>query len=61
MNNSKSTPLIPIMRGNCCLGFLLRRGPKGIEAYAGDERSLGIFTNEDDAVAAVLDRADGAP
>jgi hypothetical protein len=60
MNNPNSTPLATIMRGDRCVGFLLRRGPKGIEAYAGDERSLGIFTDEHDAVAAVLDRANGA-
>jgi hypothetical protein len=37
-----------------CAGFILTRGPKGYEAFDGDEKSLGVFQTEGGATTAVL-------
>jgi hypothetical protein len=42
-----------------CVGFLLARGPAGIEAFDKHEQSLGLFPNEYAAVAAVWRQAHG--
>jgi hypothetical protein len=41
--------MIPVMSGRVCAGFLVSAGPRGVEAYDRNEKSLGIFA---DAVAA---------
>jgi hypothetical protein len=52
------TALSPIMRGDDCCGFILRRGPGGVEAYDRDARPLGIFETEEAAAKAVLSAAE---
>jgi len=49
-----ATPLIPIMHENQCLGFLLSRGPQGVEAFTRDEKSVGTFLTEHEAIGALL-------
>jgi hypothetical protein len=53
MTIAPATPLILVMHDGRCLGFLLARGPAGVEAFDHDERSLGFFANERAAVTAV--------
>ena len=36
-----------------CIGFLMLRGPQGVETFDADERSLGIFSDQKTAAAAV--------
>jgi hypothetical protein len=37
-----------------CVGFLLARGPAGHEAFDHAEHSLGIFSDEYDAITAIF-------
>jgi hypothetical protein len=48
----------PVMSGNVCVGFLLRRF-NAVEAYDRDAHALGIFESEEKAAAAVIAAADG--
>jgi hypothetical protein len=48
------------MHNGRCLGFLLRRGPQGVEVFDRDERSLGFFTDEHQAIRSLLDPKGGA-
>jgi hypothetical protein len=50
--------LVSVYSGRTCLGFVLARGCRGFEAYAADERSLGLFPNQRDAANAITDAAD---
>src|SRR5262249_43469346 len=45
--------LVPVMRGDTCVGFLINLGPRGVEAFDKDEKSLGVFSNMISAVTAV--------
>jgi hypothetical protein len=45
---------VPVMSGRACAGFLISRGPRGIEAYDANEKSLGIFANAIEAAVAFL-------
>jgi hypothetical protein len=51
------TTMAPVMRGNDCVGFLLKRGPGGVEAYDREAQSIGTFASEAFAARAVLDAA----
>jgi len=44
-------PVTSIMAGSRCVGFLFRRGV-GVEAFE-EQRSLGLFNNQAEAIAAV--------
>jgi hypothetical protein len=37
-----------------CCGFILKRGPRGFDAFNADCRSLGLFNTEQEAVDAIL-------
>jgi hypothetical protein len=57
--NTKATfdPIacLSVYSGQTCVGFLLRRGKSGVEAFGADDRSLGLFPNqqtEADAISA---------
>jgi hypothetical protein len=47
-------PLIPIIVGDRCCGFLYRRRG-AFEAFTIDEKSAGIFATEHEAIAALFD------
>jgi hypothetical protein len=58
--------LIPVMNGGACAGFLINLGPRGVEAFDKDEKSLGVFPDAISAATAVKktaapDAAGGAP
>jgi hypothetical protein len=40
--------------GGKCVGFALRRGRTGYEAFDVDEKSLGLFASESEAAEVVL-------
>ena len=47
-----ASPITSIMAGNRCVGFVMRRGAAGHEAF--DEcRSLGMYASQPEAIAAV--------
>jgi hypothetical protein len=53
------TALSPIMAGDGCVGFILRRGPAGgVEAADREGRPIGIFPSEEKAAEAVLSAAE---
>jgi hypothetical protein len=42
MTAAAKSPLTSVIRqGDECLGFLMKRGPAGVEGYTADERSVG--------------------
>ena len=43
--------------GEKVVGFILRRGYLGFEAWTADEKSLGLFPSEDDAHSALVAEA----
>jgi hypothetical protein len=45
--------LVPVMRGDTCAGFLISLGPRGVEAFDKDEKSLGVFPDANSAATAV--------
>jgi hypothetical protein len=45
-------PMTTVIDRGRCVGFLLARGPVGVEAFDGNEFSLGLFPDEHAAVAA---------
>jgi hypothetical protein len=48
-----------VYAGNTCIGFLLERGRRGVEAFDADERSLGIFPSHHEAAEAVMTAVKG--
>jgi hypothetical protein len=59
-NNSKRTSAsklhsswLAVTDGRACIGHILHRGKRGIEAFDGDDRSIGIFANQHEAIAGV--------
>jgi hypothetical protein len=53
-SESTETPrLVPVMNGGACDGFLINRGPRGVEAFDAAEKSLGVFSDAPGAVAVV--------
>ena len=50
---NEASRLVPVMRGDTCAGFLISLGPRGVEAFDADEKSLGVFPNLRSAATAV--------
>jgi hypothetical protein len=51
---STDTPrMISVMIGRACAGFLISAGPRGVEAYDANEKSLGTFPDAIEAATAV--------
>jgi hypothetical protein len=51
--------MLTVYDGDQTIGFLLRRGPAGVEAFTADNNSLGLFENDDTAASAVWRHARG--
>jgi hypothetical protein len=50
-----SAPITSVFSGQICLGFILARGPAGFEAFTSvDEKSLGLFSTQREAAAAIM-------
>jgi hypothetical protein len=43
-----------VMHNGQCLGFLLRRGPQGVEVFTRETQSLGCFPTEYEAISALF-------
>jgi hypothetical protein len=54
--NAFTVPMLSVYEGQRCVGFLLRRGRMGFEAFDAAERSCGIFIQLGDAANAVMSR-----
>jgi hypothetical protein len=52
-----SRTMVPIVSDGRCVGFLLRRGRDGIEAFDCNELSLGLYTCPTEAARAVENSA----
>ena len=53
-SESTETPrLVPVMDGSACAGFLISLGPRGVEAFDKDEKSLGVFPDAPSAATAL--------
>jgi hypothetical protein len=48
-----TTPACVFTDNSICIGFVLTRGPQGYEAFNADAVSLGTYTSQIDAAAAV--------
>jgi hypothetical protein len=51
-------PMVSIVHANKCVGFVMARGPAGIEAFTRDESSLGLFADERAALIAIFSHLD---
>jgi hypothetical protein len=45
--------LLSVYDGRHCVGFVLSHGKAGFEIFDQDERSCGLFPNQQDAIAAL--------
>jgi hypothetical protein len=45
--------MLSVYDGRVCIGFLLHRGEYEVEAFDADSNSLGLFTSQESAAAAV--------
>jgi len=61
MKHSPPPKFLYVIRDGSCCGFILHRGPQGFEAFDIDQTSLGHFTDQHAAAAAVNQRALGEP
>jgi hypothetical protein len=46
----RGAAMISIHDGRSCVGFVLRRGRSGFEAFSAAEKSLGMFASKDAAI-----------
>jgi len=51
--------MLAVYDGPNCIGFVLRRGPAGVEAFDAADSSLGLFESEAAAASALWRRARG--
>ena len=51
---ARSSPLLSAYEGQRCFGFVCSRGKLGFEAFDSEERSLGIYTTQREAAAAIM-------
>jgi hypothetical protein len=54
---SATTPMVSVYDGRACLGFVLSRGRAGFEAFDNEQRSLGIYSTQREAAAAITREA----
>jgi hypothetical protein len=52
--NGQQGKFVCIYHEQACVGFLLARGPAGVEAFDDGERSLGVFADEHAAIRAIF-------
>jgi hypothetical protein len=51
---ARSSPLLSAYEGQRCIGLVCSRGKLGFEAFDSEERSLGVYTTQREAVAAIM-------
>jgi hypothetical protein len=50
-----TTGLLSVYDGQICIGHLLARGKSGFEAFGADDKSLGTYRTQKEAIAAVTE------
>jgi hypothetical protein len=53
MGKAANNP-ISVYSGQQCVGYLIRRGKIGVEAFSPGDQSLGVFKEQRDAIRAVV-------
>jgi hypothetical protein len=53
MNTSTPAPMMIVLDGNRCLGFIIACGREGFEAIDADDRNVGKFRTANEAADAV--------
>jgi hypothetical protein len=48
-DSQRRSPMLSVYDGRECIGFILRRGGGGAEAFTADDRSVGLFKDDQDA------------
>jgi hypothetical protein len=54
MSAPPATSLVNVFTNERCIGYLIKRGKTGFEAFDAGDKPLGVFAEEQDAVAAVM-------
>jgi hypothetical protein len=49
-----ATGMLSVYDGRQCIGHLIRRGKCGVEAFDLDDRSLGVFASQHEAIGALI-------
>jgi len=49
-----ATPPISVMHDGQCIGFLFARGRQGVKVFTRDEKSVGTFPTEREAIGTLL-------
>jgi hypothetical protein len=52
-STDKSSIMVSVFDGRDCIGFVISRGKAGCEPFNADQKSIGLFSSEADAVAAL--------
>jgi hypothetical protein len=50
MDQSSNNNIFSVTERGECIGFVISRGPMGVEAFTTTEESIGIYAETDDAV-----------
>jgi hypothetical protein len=56
MSAPSTAPMISVYDGRECVGFVIARGKLGFEAFDRNERSVGTYSTQREAVAAIPER-----
>jgi hypothetical protein len=59
MSATRTAPMLSVYDGRERIGFILRRGDGGAEAFTTDDRSVGLFKDDQDAALELWRRARG--
>jgi hypothetical protein len=54
-----ASPLVAVYDGRHCVGHVLARGKLGFESFNRDDRSVGVFATQREAIAALDEGAVG--
>ena len=52
-SSDKSLTAVSVYDGRCCIGFIITHGRTSYESFDVDQHSIGLFSNERDAAAAL--------
>ena len=52
-SSDKSSTAMSVYDGRCCIGFIITHGRTSYESFDVDQHSIGLFSNERDAAAAL--------
>jgi hypothetical protein len=61
MTGNPEPMMVSVFDDRCCIGHVLRRGPRGYEAFDAHYVSLGVYPSKAEAAAALTLGVKGAP